>query len=248
MARAKAKRGKQGDVAERTQTRKGRRRGARGGRAGEGNGGKMRKHDWPALREEFMRATREEGKPVSLEWFAQEKGISYSMLRERAGAENWHDKRSQYWGRVHALAREKAAEKMAAESAEQDTKDFRYATGIIQLGQRNVDYLEGKSEGARPTDLAKMAKAGTEAQRMHRIAAGRPLPAEGGQQQVNVNLQQPAGLDPMERLRRKIDACRDAGMDVEETVQGFCQMMAQELLGADYVVRLERRKALPEGK
>ena len=64
---------------------------------------------------------------------------------------------------------------------------------------------------------------------------------------MNVNVHQ-GGVDPMERIRRKFAACKDAGMDVEKTVLGFCQMVVGDLLGPDYVVRLERRKALEEGR
>lgn len=238
-------RGKKGGVAERTQSgqaRKGRRRRTQGGRAGKG------RYDWPALREEFVRTKREEGQAVTLEWFAQEKGIPAGMLRLRAAQEKWLHKREQFWSRTHALAREKAVEKMAQRAVEQDEKDFKLATGIIELGNENVELLKEAQKGSRPSDLDKMASAGERAQRMHRIAAGRSLPSEGGQQQVNVNVNQPGGEDPMERIRRKFAACRDAGMDVEQAALSFCQMVIGDLLGPDYVVELKRRKALKEGR
>lgn len=207
-------------------------------------GGRTRgkRHDWPKLREEYIRAERADGREVSLEEYAKEKGITPSVLRAQAAKEEWREKRRQYRDRILTLARDKAVEKMAQEAVEQDSKDFQLATGIIELGNENVEIIKQADKGARPADLEKMAKAGESAQRMHRIAAGRSLPSEGGQQ-VNVNVHQ-SGVDPMDRIRRKFAACKDAGMDVEEAALDFCQMVIDDLLGPDYVVELKRRKAL----
>ena len=244
MARAKPTSSKKRQVAKKPhgKARKAHPRRKQGGRAGKGKGGRSPNYDWSVLREEFVRAKREEEQAVTLEWFAKEKGIPAPMLRLRAGREKWIERRTQFRDRVHALTRDKAVEKMAQQAAEQDEKDFDFATGIINLGDRKVKSLEKPGKEIRASDLDRMASAGERAQRMHRIAAGRSLPSEGGQQ-VNVNVLQ-GGVDPMERIRNKFEACRDAGMDVEQTVQGFCQRVVQDLLGPDYVVELKRRKAL----
>lgn len=204
-----------------------------------------RKHDWAKLKGEYIRATREDGHEVTLESFSLSKGVSPAALRMVAGKQNWRNQRLQYWDRVYALQKEKAVEKMAEQAAKQDAKDFKVSTGLIGLAGRNVETLDSAGKGARPSDLDRMASAVERSQRVHRIASGRPIPSNGGSQQVNVNVVQ-GGKDPTENLRRRFEACRMAGMDVDDVVRDYCQFVVDDILGLGITVRFERLKRLKE--
>lgn len=224
MGRAKTEKGKNGrSVEKKPQKRKAR------PRKGQGKKPRGPSYDWRVLREEFVRAEREGGQAVTLEWLAQKNGIPYNSLIHRAAEEKWQEKRASFQHDLSMLSREKAVERMAEQSAKQDAKDFELSTGIIRLADRNVKVLEEAGKGARASDLDRMASAGERAQRMHRIASGRPTPADGGGTQVSVNVYGQRG-DPMEKLRRQFEASRMAGTDTRTEIREFCQLVVDEIL------------------
>jgi hypothetical protein len=105
---------------------------------------KKSKHNWQAIRAEYVEAPSEDSRPT-LEALAAKYGVSGSYLREKASTEKWKDEADKYLASVSTVRQTQKAEVVGTEQAQWDKQCYEMSKGLLML-------LHNQLKGALPKD------------------------------------------------------------------------------------------------
>jgi hypothetical protein len=208
-------------------------------------GGK--KHDWPALLEEYKRWEPDDGSVATIAAFLTKKSIPFSR---RAGGKvetrGWAAKREEFRSEIAAQRERESIKRMAHKAALSDERHFDLADKALVLAEKKLEQMLGADEGDRKevgNELKKMLKkmhpgqiltlmlAIKEGQAVQRIAAGKPT--------ETVKAIVVPEQERLDKYREMFRVKRELGEDVEGAFLEYVQNIANALFGEKYKIYMD---------
>lgn len=148
--------------------------------------GKVAKHNWQVIHDEYVYAPDEASRPTYEELAAKYK-CSPSYLREKASTEKWKLEAERYLETVAEKRKDNKSTALAGDLAEWDTQCFQLAKGGLNLIYQQInEAIEGAKKGNDPLSPKQLDELGKALQRFQQI--GKTALGEKEETKLNVKI------------------------------------------------------------